>query len=450
MELEDFFTGPRDMKHHSKVPTFFRVHGSVLPKMILPLLFIGCWATAITCISKYVHSLSVNSVLLTVLGFVVGLALSFRSSTAYERYSEGARYWSTLTLQSRNLARMIWVHVKERHDNEEEGKSDLLAKVTALNLINAFAVALKHRLRFEPSTEYPDLQPLVGNIDTMAGIADQAALQARKKTILKHAGEYLGISFAESNPRKQLKQSRDNLGNVPLEVLTHLQSYIDSIIESGQVTNGPIQSNMLASMGILADVLTGTERVLNTPLPLAYSISIAQITWVYVMLLPFQLYKALDWITIPGTIFATYIILGISTIGSEIENPFGNDVNDLPLDTYCRELAADIDVLTAMPAPKPKTFVASASNKVLYPLSMSEYAVWADRSVEEIRDALRQKATSADVKVERLERSTTNEAEGVSTGVNEKDFGGTVNVRKASGSTEQSGNDNRVQGHDAV
>jgi putative membrane protein len=32
-----------------------------------------------------------RSVLLTVLGFVVALALSFRSSTAYERYSEGRK-----------------------------------------------------------------------------------------------------------------------------------------------------------------------------------------------------------------------------------------------------------------------------------------------------------------------------------------------------------------------
>lgn len=30
----------------------------------------------------------IDNILLTVLGFVVGLALSFRSSTAYERYAE--------------------------------------------------------------------------------------------------------------------------------------------------------------------------------------------------------------------------------------------------------------------------------------------------------------------------------------------------------------------------
>jgi hypothetical protein len=74
------------------------------------------------------------------------------------------------------------------------------------------------------------------------------------------------------------------------------------------------------------------DRVLATPLPIAYSIAISQITWVYVMLLPFQLWDDLRWITIPGCIFAAYIIIGLASIGREIENPFGHDVNDLPLE----------------------------------------------------------------------------------------------------------------------
>jgi putative membrane protein len=31
-----------------------RMHGSVLPRMILPLTFAGGWATLITCLSKFV------------------------------------------------------------------------------------------------------------------------------------------------------------------------------------------------------------------------------------------------------------------------------------------------------------------------------------------------------------------------------------------------------------
>jgi hypothetical protein len=47
--------GPRDLDHHSKWPIFLRLHGSITPEMILPLIFVGGWATAITCISKFVH-----------------------------------------------------------------------------------------------------------------------------------------------------------------------------------------------------------------------------------------------------------------------------------------------------------------------------------------------------------------------------------------------------------
>ena len=53
---------------------------------------------------------------------------------------------------------------------------------------------------------------------------------------------------------------------------------------------------------MLSDSLTQAERVLNTPLPEAYSIVISQITIIYVFALPFQLYPSLGWITIPATI----------------------------------------------------------------------------------------------------------------------------------------------------
>lgn len=41
--------------------------------------------------------------MLTVLGLVLGLVVSFRTSSAYERYSEGRKLWSDLTLTSRNI-----------------------------------------------------------------------------------------------------------------------------------------------------------------------------------------------------------------------------------------------------------------------------------------------------------------------------------------------------------
>jgi putative membrane protein len=127
VDMEDYFVGPRDMNKHSKWPFFLRMHGSVLPKMLLPLIVVALWSTLITCISEYVYPLKISNLLLTVLGFVVGLAISFRTSTAYERYAEGRKYWSQMLFVGQNLARTIWVHTAER--DGEVGKSDLLAKL---------------------------------------------------------------------------------------------------------------------------------------------------------------------------------------------------------------------------------------------------------------------------------------------------------------------------------
>jgi hypothetical protein len=92
-------------------------------------------------------------------------------------------------------------------------------------------------------------------------------------------------------------------------------------------------------------------------------------------------------------IVAAYIILGIALIGREIENPFGNDVNDLPLDSYCQQIAAELDIITASPMPNTEDFITRPENQVLFPLSLNGYSTWKDRSVEDIRSALRAKAT---------------------------------------------------------
>jgi putative membrane protein len=401
------------MSKHSKWPFFMRMHGSVFPKMVLPLTVVTLWATAITCISEFVHELAVSTLLLTVLGFVVGLAISFRTSTAYERYTEGRKYWSQLIFVSQNMARTIWIHTAEREG--ELGKDDLLSKLTALNLLNAFACSVKHRLRFEPGIDYPDLRDRVDFLDTFAKAADLDIPKPGDKKKIKAVGEYLGVTFAESNPRKRIKRSKKPLGNLSLEILNHLSAYVNHIIDNETLKIGlyqnqasmsppalpqlfPTNSRPVTGIVQLNEALTGMDRVLQTPLPIAYSIAISQITWVYVMMLPFQLWDDLRWITIPGCIFAAYIIIGLSAIGREIENPFGNDVNDLPLEAYCEELEMDIDTITSNPAPAAGEFMRRGGNMPIWPLSHKNFEGWMKRSKQDIRDALMTK-TKADMVV---------------------------------------------------
>jgi putative membrane protein len=290
---------------------------------------------------------------------------------------------------SQNFARIVWIHAEERADHAL-GKQDLLAKINCLNLIVAFAYAMKHRLRFEPYIHYDDIQHRVGHLDTYAKAADVPDDQTKQR-LLKTIGQFLGVPMAESNPRKVMKQARLPLGNLPIEILCLLSSYAKQIFDNDTLHIGGYQSQVLTALLNMHDVLTGTDRILTTPLPIAYQIAVAQITYVYIFILPFQLYTYLGWVTIPASVFAAYIILGLAFIGREIENPFGTDVNDLPLDVYCENIRNDLDLIMAKPAVPFSKIVAHADNQPLYPVSMLGGAAWADKSVDEIRAALASK-----------------------------------------------------------
>lgn len=107
---------------------------------------------------------------------------------------------------------------------------------SAINLILAFAVALKHKLRFEPYTQYEDLSGLVDHLDTFAKAANEPDATAQPhKTPWKRVGEYLGVPMAESNPRKLFKRAKKPLGNMPLEITTYLSAYIESKIADGGI-----------------------------------------------------------------------------------------------------------------------------------------------------------------------------------------------------------------------
>lgn len=161
------------------------------------------------------------------------------------------------------------------------------------------------------------------------------------------------------------------------------------MVNDGQLPIALVQGQAYTALQSLHTVMTECDRILNTPLPIAYSIAISQITWVYVLLLPFQLLPFLGWISIPATVAASYIIMGLLLIGQEIENPFGTDVNDLPLDNYCEQIAANMDVIASYDKSQPPSFL--LDGMPLYPISMASTSTWAKKDESKLRDAIRNK-----------------------------------------------------------
>jgi predicted membrane chloride channel (bestrophin family) len=287
--------------------------------------------------AKYGFLLQVPPTLIQILSITVGLLLVFRTNTAYERYWEGRKLWSSLQGSVRSLSRQIWVGVPDSDADVVKEKK------AALDLLVAFAVATKHYLRTEVGLHYPDLARLVPSLPPQL---------ARSSTVLSHiavpCSSSSSLSSGEEETAPLLHKSElaswSVHHNLPLEI-----SYLISSFISRQCALKRIDSQESAqlknTLANLVSVLTDLERINSSPIPAAYRIHLRHTLVLYCMALPFQLLQSMNWNILPVMLIASFTLFGIESIGSEIENPFGYDPNDLPVDHFCEQLQLELKLL---------------------------------------------------------------------------------------------------------
>jgi putative membrane protein len=92
----------------------------------------------------------------------------------------------------------------------------------------------------------------------------------------------------------------------------------------------------------LVNCLGGCERIRKTPTPLGYVVLSQRLITIVLASLPFALLDQLGIFTPLVTIAVAYPILFIEGLGSELDNPFGHDVNDLPLTRICKTIEENL------------------------------------------------------------------------------------------------------------
>lgn len=295
-------TTDNDWKKRHWFRVALQLQGSVIPSILPRVMLCSAFGFLISIIHQFGFSVSWSILSGVVPSVVLGLLLVFRTNTAYERFWEGRKLWGTLVNTVRNLARQIWGAIAERKQEDRK------AKIETLRLLVAFAVSIKLHLRSEP---------------------------------LNHELEAL-----MSSERYQLLHT---MNHPPLEIAFWIGDYLQLQHERGCLNTYQLAS-MLKLLDTMVDVLGSCERILKTPIPLAYSIHLKQLLLIYCLFLPFQMVGDLNWLTgfVVGLI--SFTVFGIEEIGIEIENPFGYDANDLPLDTICATMQRNIeDLITLAP-----------------------------------------------------------------------------------------------------
>lgn len=269
--------------------------GSVIPTILPRVAICVIFAIAVTVGHFFGWKLSIS--FQVVPSIVIGLLLVFRTNTAYERFWEGRKAWGTLINTVRNLSRSIWIAIAEQEPTDRQ------EKIVILRLLVAFAIATKLHLRSENlDQEIADLLP------------------------------------------KDYYEKLQTMNNPPLEIAFWIGDYLQKSYEKNHIH--PYQlSAMLKLLDSMVDVLGICQRILKTPIPLAYIIHLRQLIFLYCFTAPFELINSLGWLTPLFVGVIAFTVFGIEEIGVEIENPFGHDANDLPLDQICRTMQVNIDDL---------------------------------------------------------------------------------------------------------
>lgn len=70
-----------------------------------------------------------------------------------------------------------------------------------------------------------------------------------------------------------------------------------------------------------------------------------QILLLYFLLLPLQLVAALGYNLVLVCVIAAAALFGVDAIATGIEDPFGDDVDDLDIAGFCEQLKEDVDYI---------------------------------------------------------------------------------------------------------
>jgi putative membrane protein len=279
----------------------FVIKGSILPKVILKILFFGAYSTVITYISLYVQDISIEKALIAVVGGFIALLLAFRANTAYDRFWEGSKLWCELQTQLRKIGLVIW------STDEASNEVELSEKKKIMQLLVAYAVSIKHYLRFERGPDYPDLKHLLKCMNKYSNLEDEVCEPEKKKC---------KFSILKSEKEEDLDFT------IPMEISHHLISYLSYKLEKNKLLGNGFDRLRVYMDDMMATV-TAMERILATPLPLAYSVHLSQSVWIFLIILPYQMLSMVP--TDPWSVpvfmsLSSFILFGILSLSEEIGN----------------------------------------------------------------------------------------------------------------------------------
>ncbi|GGL93017.1 hypothetical protein FEF33_08455 [Moraxella osloensis] len=274
----------------------FVMQGSYFKRLIVPQVLLFIFSFFIYFYQTHIATepVPLNPSVFAILGISLAIFHGFCNNAAYDRFWEGRKLWGTLVWLSRNIARQVLTLPNV----------SMAEKQAFIRHQIAFVHSLRQQLRAEDNTA--NLQRLL-TVEEQQAVVGQNFIALRLTQIM---GQMLANWQAEQKIDVWQWQSLDN------------------------------------TLGEIAHIQAGCERINNTPIPYAYFVLLHRTVYLYCFMLPFGLGNAIGWVTPFVVSFVGYTFMALNEIVDEISEPFGTGENELPLGMMCDTIETQLAMLS--------------------------------------------------------------------------------------------------------
>ena len=274
----------------------FVMQGSYFKRLIVPQVLLFIFSFFIYFYQTHIATepVPLNPSVFAILGISLAIFHGFCNNAAYDRFWEGRKLWGTLVWLSRNIARQVLTLPNV----------SMAEKQAFIRHQIAFVHSLRQQLRSEDNTA--NLQRLL-TVEEQQAVVGQNFIALRLTQIM---GQMLANWQAEQKIDVWQWQSLDT------------------------------------TLGEIAHIQAGCERINNTPIPYAYFVLLHRTVYLYCFMLPFGLGNAIGWVTPFVVSFVGYTFMALNEIVDEISEPFGTGENELPLGMMCDTIETQLAMLS--------------------------------------------------------------------------------------------------------
>jgi putative membrane protein len=239
---------------------------------------------------------AIPGVPLTVLGGAIGIFVSFRTNSCYDRWWEGRRLWGQLVNTSRHFTTQVLAYVEGPPEQRRAAQESIVRR----------HIAYVHTLR--------------------------CVLRDQEPTNDDEVAQYLEI-----DERRELADEP----NATHALLHHQARAIAKLAKSGAIDGLRLQL-LDGSIATLLDVQGGCERIKKTPFPQSYGFLATKIILVYCALLPLGIVESTGWLAVPITVLVCLAFRLIDEVGDALEDPFSMQPLALPLQAIATTIETDL------------------------------------------------------------------------------------------------------------